>query len=332
MRRLLTCLILAATLVGFPALSDAQDSSLADAVFGVVDKCTCPAGKTDCGTDSAFVDACATSCADWAATAAGGGNLKELEPLRERRTLVELLALPLLGVGLAFLFLYLAEKKRKLGTGVTLGIWLGIPFALLIVSFPAARPTETVRGALERDYGGIKAMEDNHQAGGDAPAGRMTCSAALTPFAQEGAPWSDTLLAALQRHEGIFLLHDPVPPSMQMDSVTTLDRVDDVIRFYDLIASSVSEQGVDSFTPRGILTASPALRQIYAERVSKIVVLPLSPDPRVRYGFAIPLAWEAALLSHLLVKLLFLVLLPMLLTLLILQLRSRAWRAKFRKN
>jgi hypothetical protein len=119
---------------------------------------------------------------------------------------------------------------------------------------------------------------------------------------------------------------------MQMDSVTTLDRVDDVIRFYDLIASSVSEQGVDSFTPRGILTASPALRQIYAERVSKIIVIPLSPDPRVRYGLAIPLAWEAALLSHLLVKILFIVILPMLLTLLILQLRSRAWRAKFRKN
>jgi hypothetical protein len=44
------------------------------------------------------------------------------------------------------------------------------------------------------------------------------------------------------------------------------------------------------------------------------------------------LAWEAALLSHLIVKLLFMVFLPMMLTLLILQLRSRAWRAKFRKN
>ena len=331
-RRLLAIIAAASLLLGIVPLATAQDSSLADGVYSVVEKCTCPEGAADCSTDAAIMDACATSCISWAASAAGGGSLRELEPLQDTRVLFDLVILPVAAISLVWLFLWLLERSRKLNRGTTLGVYLGVPVAIAILSFFATPPSNRTQVAIQRNYLGILAMEENHQAGGDAPAGRITCSAALTPLAQDGAPWSDAMLDTLKGHEGVFQHLEPIAPSVPIDSARALQRIDDIVGFFDVIASSASDSGVESLSTRGFLGASPALRDVYAARVRQPIALPGFLDSRLGSRLGLPLSWEAGLLQPLLVKLLVLVVLPLIIVLALLIFRSRLWRGSFRKS
>lgn len=318
--------------IGFVPFAHAQDSSLADGVYSVVEKCTCPEGVADCSTDSAVMDACATSCVSWATSAAGGGSLRELEPLHDARVLVDLFILPFVAIALVFGLLLWTERSRKLSRQTTLSIYLGVPLAVALISFFVTPPSNRTQIAIQRNYLGILAMEENHQAGGDAPAGRITCSAALTPLAQDGAPWSDQLLDALKGHEGVFKHVNAIPPSEPIDSGRAIARIDDIVGLFDAIASSASDPGVESLSTRGFLGASPALRSVYAARIRQPIPFPGFSDSRLGSRLGLPLSWEAGLLQPLLVKLMVLVLLPLVIVLAILLVRSRRWRASFRDS
>ena len=319
------------TLLTSSQIAEAQETALSDSVFDVVSACTCPEGKDDCSSDATVIDRCATSCASWASAAAGGGHLKELNALQSTRVWSELRLLPIAVIFVCLLLLYIAERRRLLGTGWTLAFWLGVPLVTALASFAMVKPSEEVRNALERSALGFKAMEEAKQAGGAVQPGRLSCSAALTPFTDPAAPWSDALLDSLQRYEGVFRARPAIPPSEAMDALTTVDRLDDIIRMYDLIASSTTGN-VNPASPSGILIGAPALRDVYAARVSHIVLPPWNVSPRVSFFLRIPLAWEAQLLPHLLTKLVVIALMPILFVLLVLSVRSAAWRRSARRS
>ena len=284
------------------------DGLAGDDLAAVQSACRCPS-EAPCENDPSRIGECAVACTKWITKVDTQlGPVRELGEARSLELVVGLLLVLLVLVGLTLV----AERRRFIGSGATALILLAPGLTAVgtgyLVNGPNAESTAATKEALQ----GVRGMQTTGQAG-SARNGRLSCELALQQVIDTRSVrvGSDTLASAFRDYQGTVVKFDELEASAELSDEAMLARLNDATRFYGDINKEpeVPENVVP--TARAYARTSPALAGAYSARA--------------RWG-PIPLDSEVRFVPHLLVRLAALVLIPVVLALFILWIRSGVLR------